>query len=335
MHQREDFKMIRQVNWTIVFGMFVVGTVVLSAESNAQSKRTKKETELPVDRPVAKRLLDQPYVENGKRRQQLDLYYVEEFGSAKKGNTESRPKLRPLVIWIHGGAWKAGDKRRCPALFLLDAGFAVASLNYRYSQQAPFPAQIHDCKQAIVWLRKNAKRYHIDPNRFGVWGASAGGHLAALVGTSGGEKALRPNKAKGEESDRVQAVVDWFGPTDLLKMNLHAGDLGTLDHDAIDSPESQLLGGQLQTLVEKAKTANPLTYISKDDPPFLIMHGGKDRLVSVKQSQVLHQLLKRQNVDSKLVIFPEAGHGGFDPNQYRPQIRSFFQKHLMIPSKGE
>ncbi|MBN2000034.1 alpha/beta hydrolase, partial [candidate division KSB1 bacterium] len=121
----------------------------------------------------------------------------------------------PLVIWIHGGAWRAGDKNVTPAVPLLtDHGFAVASISYRFSQHAIFPAQLHDCKAAVRWLRAHANKYHLDPLRFGVWGASAGGHLAAMLGTTGDEGTLEGKVGRKRGSSRVQAVCDWFGPTD-------------------------------------------------------------------------------------------------------------------------
>ena len=259
------------------------------------------------------------YIRNGHARQKLDIYYVPK--------STGQSKTRPLVIWIHGGAWRAGSKDRCPATFLLSHGFAVASINYRLSQHAVFPAQINDCKSAIVWLRQNAKKYNLDKERFGVWGSSAGGHLSALVGTSANVKDLEPG-SKFENQSKVQAVCDWFGPTDILKMNEQAGSKGTLDHDAPNSPESLLIGGTLQENKVKAYAVNPIRYISKDDPPFLIMHGDNDFLVPIQQSEMLHAALKKGGVESELIVIKGKGHGGFDPKMVRPKIVAFFEKHL-------
>ena len=260
------------------------------------------------------------YVDKGHERQVLDLYYVPEKESRKPG--------RPLIIWIHGGAWRAGSKDRCPARFLLEHGFAVASINYRLSQHAVFPAQIQDCKAAITWLRSHAKDYNIDQNKFGVWGSSAGGHLSALVGTSANVKSLEP-KGVRENQTRVQAVCDWFGPTDILKMNEQAGDKGVLDHDAPHSPESRLIGKPIQENKKLASKVNPITYLSKDDPPFLIMHGDRDYLVPIQQSQLLHDAMKKMDLSSKLVVIKGKGHGGFDPKKVRPEVVAFFKKHLI------
>ena len=261
-------------------------------------------------------LKDLPYVSGGHQRQKLDLHFHPEGKSR-----------RPLVIWIHGGGWRAGSKDRCPALFLLEQGYAVASINYRLSQHAIFPAQIQDCKSAIAWLRQNAEKYNLDPDRFGVWGSSAGGHLSALVGTSANVRHLEPTGAEADAS-RVQAVCDWFGPTDVLKMNNQAGEKGVLDHDAADSPESQLVGGAIQENREQARKLNPIEYLSADDPPFLIMHGDRDFLVPIQQSQQLHAALQKAGRPSELVVIEGKGHGGFDTQQVRPQIIRFFDRHL-------
>ena len=146
-----------------------------------------------------------PYVANGHERQRLDLYLPEK--------AEGR---LPLIVWIHGGAWWAGSKEDCPAVPLAAKGYAVASINYRFSQHAVFPAQIEDCKAAIRWLRANAAKYHLDADHIGVWGASAGGHLVALLGTTGGVKELEGKGGNLDQSSRVQCVVDWFGPTDFV-----------------------------------------------------------------------------------------------------------------------
>ncbi len=217
-------------------------------------------------------LRDLAYVPGGHERQKLDLYLP----------TEADPNgPRPLLVWVHGGAWLGGSKNPCPAARFAKEGYAVASVNYRLSQHALFPAQIQDCKAAIRWLRANAGSYGYDPNRIGVWGASAGGHLVALLGTAGdvNEFDVGPNQSV---PSRVQAVCDFFGPTDFTKMS---GFWSTMKHDAPDAPESKLIGGPIQENPPKAQKANPITYVTKDDPPFLIVHGDKDPLVPHNQSE--------------------------------------------------
>lgn len=267
---------------------------------------------------------DLSYVSGGHERHQLDLY----LPKAKVEAPNEQDSKRPLVIWIHGGAWRAGNKNGCPAVPLVDRGFVVASINYRLSSHAIFPAQIHDCKAAIRWLRANADAYGIDAKRVGVWGSSAGGHLVALLGTSGDVKDLEGELGNLDQSSRVQAVCDWFGPTDLLLMNQQSGNTGTMDHDAPNSPESELLGGTLQQVPDKAKRAAPLTYVTSDDPPFLIVHGDKDPLVPWEQSQMLTDSLKGAKCMVTFITVPGAGHGRFKDPKIMEQCLKFFEDVL-------
>jgi acetyl esterase/lipase len=255
------------------------------------------------------------YVPGGHERQKLDLYLPKEADPSRK---------RPLLVWIHGGAWLGGSKERPPALRFVEKGYAVASINYRLSQHAIFPAQIEDCKAAIRWLRTNAVKYGYDPNRIGVWGASAGGHLVALLGTTGDIKEfdVGPN---ANVSSRVQVVCDFFGPTDFTKMS---GFPSTMKHDAPDSPEAKLVGGSVQENKDKAQRANPITYITKDDPPFLIVHGDKDPLVPHNQSEILLDALKKAGVEVTLYTVKGGGHGGFKDPQVDILVAQFFERHL-------
>jgi acetyl esterase/lipase len=228
----------------------------------------------------------------------------------------------PLVIWVHGGGWEGGSKETNPAVaLLLGKGYAVAGVNYRLSKQAVFPAQIHDCKAAVRYLRANAAKYHLDPDRFGAWGASAGGHLVALLGTSGGVAELEGEVGTKTGSSRVQAVCDWFGPTDLLRLSPPL---------AKENAVTRLLGGAPSTRKALAVSADPITHITKDDPPFLVIHGTNDRLVPLAQSKLLHAALKTANVESELVVLDGAGHGGkeFGTDANRAKIVAFFDRHL-------
>jgi acetyl esterase/lipase len=244
-----------------------------------------------------------------------------------------RPKADkplPLVIWVHGGAWLGGSKEgNNPALRLLEKGYAVAAVNYRLSQHALYPAQIEDCKAAVRFLRANAGKYNLDPAAFGAWGSSAGGHLVALLGTTGGVKELDGTGPHQEVSSRVQAVVDWYGPTDLTKMGEQARGKGTIDHDAPTAPEAKLIGGPVQQNKEKAAKANPITYVTADDAPFLIMHGDADLTVPAGQSELLHAALKKAGVASDLVIVKGVGHDGrVGAGENAGKIVAFFDKHL-------
>ncbi|MFP6659022.1 MAG: alpha/beta hydrolase fold domain-containing protein [Pirellulales bacterium] len=284
-----------------------------------QKSRIQQRTRVPAAKIPAgfQRIADIEYVRGGGKSQRLDIYVPDES-----------EKPRPLVVWIHGGAWRAGDKRRCPAVRLLTKGFVVASLNYRLSQEAIFPAQIEDCKAAIRWLRKNAAKYHIDPARFGVWGSSAGGHLVALLGTSGEVKQLEGQTGGMNVSSRVQAVCDFFGPTDFLQMDTHALPGGSQKHDPPTSPESKLVGGAIQENKERVARANPITYVSQDDPPFLIVHGDKDPLVPLHQSQLLADALKAANVACHFHIVRGSGHGFHGHPEVDGMVDAFFVKQL-------
>ena len=238
----------------------------------------------------------------------------------------------PVVVWIHGGGWRGGNKAKPHALPLVKHGYVVASINYRLSKQATFPAQIYDCKSAIRWLRANAKNFHLNPDRIGVWGASAGAHLAALLGTSGSVKDLDGNLGNKGYSSRVQAVVDFYGPTDFLKMD-EAGS--KITHNAPDSPESRLIGAPIQKSKEKVALANPITYVSKNASAFLIVHGDKDKIVPYEQSRLLHSALLKVGVESTFYILKGGGHGRggkFGSQELFEIVRDFFDHHLIILS---
>ncbi len=256
-------------------------------------------------------LRDLAYVANGHPRQKLDLYLPKNATNA------------PLIVWVHGGAWKQGDKDRTPAQIFVEEGYAVASINYRLSQHAVFPAQIEDCKAAIRWLRVHAKDHGYNPDRIAAWGSSAGGHLVALLGTSGDVKEFDTGANPGVSS-RVQAVVDFFGPTDFTQMGKFPS---TIKHDAPDSPESELIGGAVQQNKAKAARANPITYVTADDPPFLILHGDKDSTVPLNQSELLEAALKKAGVDVAFHVVKGAGHG-FGGPEINEKVRQFLAKHL-------
>jgi acetyl esterase/lipase len=266
---------------------------------------------------------DVKYVPDGDAAQSLDIYFPE------------RPaeKPLPLLIWIHGGGWSAGTKTGSPYISQLSRGYVAASIEYRFSQKAKFPAQIQDCQAAIRWLRANAKKYGIDPNRIGVGGASAGGHLAALVGTSGGQNAFPKIGGNLDQSDRVQAVCDIFGPTDFWTVVAQAEADKTVKY-AFDwnhgDPYSKLIGAKLGQDKQPCDAVSPVNYVTRDDPPFLILHGDRDTLVPYAQSVELTDLLTKAGVDVTLQRLPGAGHGG--PSFALPAIieltNAFFDKHL-------
>jgi len=243
-----------------------------------------------------------------------------------------RPRKRsaealPALVWVHGGGWRGGDRfgGLTKLLPFTQAGYFCASIEYRLSQEAVFPAQIQDCKCAIRFLRAQSIKYNLDPQKIGAWGGSAGGHLVALLGTSGDVKALEGSGGWPDASSRVQAVCDWFGPADLR-------GLARASPDAV-LPVTQLLGGAVAERPELATQASPVCYVTPDDPPFLIMHGDRDQLVPVSQSILLDEALRKAGVDAKLIIIPGAGHG-FGGAEQIQAVREFFDRVLRKPTAG-
>ncbi|MCP5557613.1 MAG: alpha/beta hydrolase fold domain-containing protein [Verrucomicrobiaceae bacterium] len=261
------------------------------------------------------------YVEGGHERHKLDLY----LPSGDHGPL-------PLLIWVHGGGWQNGSKDGAPPLRAgyLEKGYAVASINYRLSSHAVFPAQIEDCKAAIRWLRAHAEQYGLDPKRFGVWGSSAGGHLVALIGTSGGVKEFDVG-ANLDQSSSVQAVCDYYGPTDF---KVFVSTPGYERHAAADSPEAKLLGGAVLQNKDKAARVNSITYVTPDDPPFLIVHGDKDGTVPINQSQLLFEALTKAKVSAHFHTIHGVGHGGpgFAGSDINDMVAKFFEVHLKSTS---
>jgi acetyl esterase/lipase len=234
----------------------------------------------------------------------------------------------PVIVWLHGGGWSRGRKERCPAVSLVPDGYAVASIDYRLTGVAPFPAQIEDCKAAIRWLRANASKYNLDPDRIGVWGFSAGGHLAALLGTSGGVRELEGTGDNISYSSRVQAVCVVSGPGNLLEQYRDATGPSAAEMNPKVKPALEaLIGGSPEQNKEKALAASPITYVSKDDPPFLIIQGEKDITVPVSVTQSFFAALKAAGVDATLEIATGRGHGVGGP-KFQPMIKEFFDKHL-------
>jgi acetyl esterase/lipase len=270
-------------------------------------------------RPEGTKVLrDLAYVAGGHERQKLDLY-LPAAGSRW-----------PLVVAIHGGAFRMGSKEGEPAGAFVARGFAVAAINYRLSQHALFPAQIEDCKAAVRWLRANAARYGYDPERIASYGGSAGGHLAAMLGTTGDVKAFDVGANPGVSS-RVQAVVDFFGPTDFLQMDAHRLPAAKMAHDAADSPEAQLVGGPIRDNPDRVARANPITYVTRDDPPFFIVHGDADLLVPHHQSELLETALRRAGVRVRLVTIPGGPHGGETVKAGLPAALDFLAEILALP----
>lgn len=232
-------------------------------------------------RHIVRKMFDLPYAALSPA-QALDLYWP------PTGNGPF-----PVIMAIHGGAFMGGDKRDiqlAPMLAGLARGYAVASINYRLSGEACFPALVYDVKAAIRWLRANAVQYLLDPARIAVWGGSAGGYLALMAGVSARIEMLEDlTLGNPDFSTRVQAVVDWFGPTDFLKMDAQLAESGMAPppataHSGPNSPESLLLGHTITAIPNLVRMANPESYLDAGAPPFLIQHGDCDAVVPYQQS---------------------------------------------------
>lgn len=258
-----------------------------------------------------------PLVVNGQRPRPIppDIVVEQDVVYAKASGRDllldiayHRPttRARPAVVHIHGGGWRNGSKSVRNALDFARAGYVGVSINYRLSGDAPFPAGVHDCKAAIRWVRANASRYGVDPGHIGVIGGSAGGHLCALLGTSGGDPYLEGNLGNLDYSSRVQCVIDQWGPTDFL----HMDDVpGSIHHLGPSSPESLWIGGQITEHKDQVRRANPITYIDAKDSPILIIHGEEDRTVIINQSELLYDALQKAGVVTKFVRVKNGGHG--------------------------
>lgn len=265
--------------------------------------------------PGARLLADLEYARAGDKKLLLDLYLPEKPAG----------KL-PVIVAIHGGGWAAGNKQAAQGIRLVERGYAVASIGYRLSGEAPFPAQLEDCKAAVRWLRAHAAQYGLDAGRFGAIGHSAGGHLASLLATTGGVNKFDVG-AHLDQSSAVQAACPISGPTDFLQMDAHAPPGSRLKHDFPGSPESRLIGGPIRDFPDKVAAANPITYVSQDAPPFLLIHGRDDATVPAHQAELLHAALQRAGATSKLYLVAGAGHGVGGPEVNR-EIDEFFDQHL-------
>jgi acetyl esterase/lipase len=269
---------------------------------------------------------DIPYA-NLSEFQKLDIYWPQDFEGPY-----------PVIVSIHGGGYCVGDKVGSDALVAwegLDRGYAVVSVNYRLSGEAPFPAQINDVKAAIRFIKAHAGEYNLDPNRIAVWGASAGGTLSALVGATADVKELSdPSLGNPEQSERVQVVIDWCGPMNLLTMDQQYKESGVKGYPTnIPSSYGSKYFARLVTEVpDLARKANPETYITPDDPPVFIQHGTTDDWVpyqqSVEYAAKLEKVLGKDKVF--LEIMPGVAHGGipFNNGQNVSKVLDFLDKYL-------
>lgn len=275
---------------------------------------------------IGRKWLDLPYADRSPA-QKLDLYLPAEGDGPF-----------PVVLYIHGGGFAIGDKRDIhvvPFLRGLEHGYAVASVNYRLSGEAIFPAGLQDIKAAIRWLRADGEHYHLDGGRIAACGGSSGGYYAAMVCLTAHVAELDdPSLGHPEVPCDVQAAVDWFGPVDFLTMDeqLAESGLGPCDHGEADSPESRYLGAKITAIPERVRLASPMTYIHADMPPILIQHGRMDPLVPVQQSIEFARKLEASVGRDRFEfdILENAGHGGplFETAQNMNRVFAFIDRYL-------
>lgn len=275
---------------------------------------------------ISRKFLDLPYA-NTSEAQKLDLYLPDEGDGPF-----------PVIVHVHGGAFAVGDKADIqvePWFSALRQGFAVASVNYRLSGEALFPAALIDLKAAVRWLKAHAGTYRLDADHLAACGGSAGGHLSLMLGLTANRPELEDlSLGWADHSCAVQAVVDWFGPTDFLQMDdqLRATGLGPCDHNEPDSPESKYLGMTITLIPERVALSNPLTYIHEAIPPLLIQHGDRDHLVPSGQSEIFYQAILQRNGSASVTfeILDGADHADpmFNTPENMDRVLRFLSQHL-------
>lgn len=248
----------------------------------------------------------------------MDIYYPAKIG-----------KPMPVIVYVHGGGWYSGDKETGIGKYdiapLVSSGYLVAAINYRLAPRYKFPAQIEDVKCAVRFLRSNATKYNIDPENIGALGDSAGGHLVSLLGVTADNDVFAECEVNYRESDAVQAVVDLYGPSDL-----------TTNFEVYNSLFLETIFDTTEPEAEILKSGSPVTYIASDAPPFLIIHGDKDDVVSLTQSQTLYERLTSVGVTASLLIVKNSGHvfaptgGAIYPTraEITDRIINFFNQYL-------
>jgi acetyl esterase/lipase len=248
--------------------------------------------------------------------------------------TADRDVQRPAVIYVHGGGWHSGDRSDSPNFLLTDAGFVTLSIDYRLTDEACFPAQIHDVKAAIRWVRANAGELGIDPNRIGIWGHSAGGHLALLAAVTRDEPSLEGDVGVNGVSSAVSAVIAGCTRTEML-IDWYAAD-GKPFPEPVDASLSALLGGPRHERESIARQASPYWFLKPGMPPALFMHGTEDETVPINQARAFVSRSRTMGNDVELMELPGVGHdanaplfpGAPDPHGSRSRVVDFFVTHL-------
>ena len=298
----------------LAVALSLVTTTAIFAEEKPAAKPAAPQPSRVPDSVELKANL--PYAGNDNPRQMVDLYLP------KKRATD---KPLPVVVYIHGGGWSGGTRAGggMAAGFAASGNYAGVSVGYRLSGEVKWPAQIHDCKAAIRWIRGHAKEYNLDPDRIGVTGTSAGDHLVSLLGLIDSVKDLEGSIGEFTSlSSKVTCVANYCGPTDMASP-LMQGDAALKDDPAV----AGLLGGSLKDKAAEAKAASPLTFIHAGAPPFLTAHGTKDMRVNFTNATKLHDALTKSGNSSILLAMTDAGHG-FGSPELNKRVQQFFDMHL-------
>lgn len=280
-------------------------TFLISAQGQSTQSTTMKQSDLI-------------YAKVGELELKLDLYLPKHASE------------KPLIVWVHGGAWRAGDKSRMPLKALVEDGFAVASIDYRLTPVARFPANVHDIKAAIRYLRANSESLHINAKTVVIAGASAGGHLAALVGVTNGHLALEGDLGNHQNvSSDVQAIVSFYGASNLTTILTQSTPHGL----GVRIPALQLLlGSQPEDAVELAKLASPVFHVEKSDPPLLLIHGDQDPQMPINQSHELVGLFEKVGAAVQMKVIHGGAHGGavFYDEERLQWVKSFLNQYLAL-----
>jgi len=299
--------------------MLTLGLLLLPTAAFAEDLAPiRKQVEEQVAKLPVTAQFDISYAGNANPKQMLDLYLPK---------TKASDKPLPVVVFIHGGAWKNGDRIRSAGTvlpYVTSGKYAGISVSYRLSDEAKWPAQIHDCKAVIRWIRANAAKYGLDADHIGVMGSSAGGHLVSLLGTTGDVSELEGDVGPYKtQNSRVTCVVNICGPQDF-QMPLMMRDGKPVTEDPA---VAGLLGGALAEKKDAVIASSPITYVTKDDAPFLTLHGTKDERVDFKHALRIDEALTKVGVSSLLVPITGQGHGLSHP-QMHARIGQFFDRHL-------
>ncbi len=304
------------------------------AEQDKDPKKRRPGYIPPVDETlvdaITRKVLDVPYCDRSEA-QKLDIYYPE----------EDQDEPYPVLIYFHGGAFRMGSRRDEdvePMLRAVKYGYVLVSADYRLSTEARFPAVLYDAKAAIRFLRGNAEKYHLDPNRFGAWGPSSGGWIVGMIGTTPNNPAFEDRSmGYADEDDSVQAVMDWCGPCgNFLYMDDQLASLGLTGrqkHCDADSDESRFLGAPLPQVPELCRLAAPITYANPDIPPFYIVHGTDDRAVCVEQSRTFYDALVAAAGPDRVQIYlaegmPHHGNPWYTTEEMTERVMGFFDSVL-------